>query len=89
MKIRPIGDRVVVEPLEEEQKTPSGIYIPDTAKEKEMKGRIVAIGNKVDKELDLKEEDIILYAKYAGTEIEIDDKKYLILKQSDILAKIE
>ena len=87
VKIKPLADRVLVEPKEAEEKTASGIYIPDTAKEKPQRGKVVAagIGTK-DVTMEVKVGDEILYGKYAGTEISLDGKDYLIMKQSDILA---
>ncbi|MBC8320033.1 MAG: co-chaperone GroES [Bacteroidetes bacterium] len=89
LNIRPLGERVVVEPAKAEEKTASGIIIPDTAKEKPNQGTVVAVP-KADKEnpVTLKVGDKILYGKYAGTEIEIDGKDYLIMKVEDILAVI-
>lgn len=85
--IKPLADRVVIEPKEAETKTASGIYIPDTAKEKPQQGTIVAAGpGKNDEPMEVKVGDTVLYGKYAGTEVTVDDKKYLIVKQSDILA---
>lgn len=85
--IRPLADRVVVEPKEAETKTASGLYIPDTAKEKPQQGVVVAVGpGKKDEPMEVKEGDVVLYGKYAGTEVSVEDKKYLIMKQSDILA---
>ncbi|MCQ2169603.1 MAG: co-chaperone GroES [Bacteroidales bacterium] len=87
MMIKPLADRVVIEPKEAETKTASGIYIPDTAKEKPQQGTIVAAGpGKNDEPMEVKVGDTVLYGKYAGTEVTVDDKKYLIVKQSDILA---
>ncbi|MGC8866229.1 MAG: co-chaperone GroES [Bacteroidales bacterium] len=87
MNIKPLGDRVVIEPAEAEKKTASGIIIPDTAKEKPQKGTVVAAGpGKKDEPLTLKVGDVVLYGKYAGTEINIDGKDYLIMRESDILA---
>ena len=87
--IKPLADRVVIEPKEAETKTASGIYIPDTAKEKPQQGTIVAAGpGKKDEPMEVKVGDTVLYGKYAGTEVTVDDKKYLIVKQSDILAII-
>jgi len=87
LKIRPLADRVVVEPAEAEQKTASGIIIPDTAKEKPQRGTIVAVGNgKKDEPMTVKTGDVVLYGKYSGTEIEIDGRKVLIMKESDIFA---
>ena len=78
---------MVIEPKEAETKTASGIYIPDTAKEKPQQGTIVAAGpGKKDEPMEVKVGDMVLYGKYAGTEVTVDDKKYLIVKQSDILA---
>ena len=94
MKLKPLGDRVVVKPIEQEEITAGGIVLPETAKEKPQRGEIVAAGpGRVEDgkrvELDVKEGDIVLFAKYAGTEIKIEGKKVLILKESDILAIIE
>ena len=87
--IRPLADRVVIEPKEAETKTASGLYIPDTAKEKPQQGTVVAAGpGKKDEEMEVKVGDVVLYGKYSGTEVTVDDKKYLIMKQSDILAII-
>lgn len=87
MNIKPLADRVLVEPAAAEEKTASGIIIPDTAKEKPQKGSIVAIGNgKKDEPLTVKVGDNVLYGKYAGTEITVDGKDYLIMRESDILA---
>jgi chaperonin GroES len=90
--LKPLGNRVVVEPLEQEEITAGGIVLPDTAKEKPQKGTIVAVGpGERDEDgdriaLDVKVGDVVLYAKYSGTEIKIDGKKVLILRESDILA---
>ena len=87
MNIRPLADRVVILPAPAEEKTVGGIIIPDTAKEKPLKGEVKAVGNGTkDEEMILKEGDQVLYGKYAGTEIEIDGTKYLIMRQSDVLA---
>ena len=87
--IKPLADRVVIEPQEAQTKTASGLFIPDTAKEKPQQGTIVAAGpGKKDEPMDVKVGDVVLYGKYAGTEVTVDDKKYLIVKQSDILAII-
>ncbi|HPU47530.1 MAG TPA: co-chaperone GroES [Bacteroidales bacterium] len=89
MKIKPLADRVVIEPAPAEEKTAGGIIIPDTAKEKPLKGTVVAVGNgKKDEPMTVKVGDQVLYSKYAGTEITIDGKEYLIVKESDILAII-
>lgn len=89
VKIKPLADRVLVEPQEAEQKTASGIYIPDTAKEKPQRGKIVAAGpGTKDEKMEVKPGDIVLYGKYSGTEISYDGKDYLIMRQSDVLAVI-
>ena len=85
--IRPLADRVLIEPKEAETKTASGIYIPDTAKEKPQQGVVLAAGpRKKDEPMEVKVGDNVLYGKYAGTEVTVDGKTYLIVKQSDILA---
>ncbi|MCD6539533.1 MAG: co-chaperone GroES [Candidatus Omnitrophica bacterium] len=95
MKIQPLGDRVVVKPLEAEEKTKGGIVIPDTAKEKPQEGEVVAVGpgkREGDKAvpLEVKVGDRVLYGKYSGTEIRDDEgQEYLILREEDILAKVE
>ncbi|KAA6351283.1 10 kDa chaperonin [termite gut metagenome] len=87
MNVKPLADRVLVLPAPAEEKTVGGIIIPDTAKEKPMKGEVIAVGQgKNDEEMVLKSGDTVLYGKYAGTELEIDGKKYLIMRQSDVLA---
>ena len=87
--IKPLADRVVVEPKEAETKTASGLYIPDAAKEKPQQGTVIAVGpGTKDVEMEVKVGDVVLYGKYAGTEVSFEDKKYLIMKQSDILAII-
>ena len=87
MKIKPLADRVLVLPAPAEEKTIGGIIIPDSAKEKPLNGKVIAIGNGTkDEEMVVKPDDTVLYGKYAGTEIELDGEKYLIMKQSDILA---
>ena len=89
MNIKPLADRVLVLPAQEEEKV-GGIIIPDTAKEKPQRGKIVATGNGTkDEEMILKEGDIVLYGKYSGTEIELDGEKYLMMRQSDVLAVVE
>jgi len=94
-KIRPLGDRVVVEPLEAEEKTKGGIILPDTAKEKPQEGKVVAVGKgKMNDKgelvpLEVKVGDKVLYGKYAGTEVTVDDKQYIILREDDILAIVE
>ncbi|MCQ2154044.1 MAG: co-chaperone GroES [Bacteroidales bacterium] len=88
--IRPLSDRVVIEPKEAEAKTASGIYIPDTVKEKPQQGTVVAVGpGKKDEPMELKAGDTVLYGKYSGNEVTVGEKKYLIVKQSDILAVIQ
>ena len=85
--IRPLADRVVLEPKEAETKTAAGLYIPDTAKEKPLKGTVVAVGHGTkDEEMVLKVGDQVLYGKYAGTELELEGQKYLIMRQSDVVA---
>ena len=87
MNLKPLADRVLIEPAAAETKTIGGIIIPDTAKEKPLQGTIVAVGNGTkDEEMILKEGDHVLYGKYAGTEIEHEGKKYLIMRQSDVMA---
>ena len=87
MAIKPLADRVLIEPPAAEEKTIGGIIIPDTAKEKPLQGKVVATGNGTkDEEMVVKEGDTVLYGKYAGTELEYDGKKYLVMRQSDILA---
>ena len=89
LNITPLADRVVVEPAAAEETTASGIIIPDTAKEKPQKGSIVAVGSgKKDEPLTVKVGDAVLYGKYAGTEITIDGKDYLIMRESDIFAVV-
>ncbi|MBA7465084.1 10 kDa chaperonin 5 [subsurface metagenome] len=96
MKVRPLGDRVLVKPLEEvEEKKKGGIIIPDTAKEKPQEGKVIAVGKgKITEQgktlpLDVKVGDRILFGKYSGNEIKIDDKDYLIVREEDILGIIE
>ena len=87
MNVKPVADRVLISPAPAEEKTVAGIIIPDTAKEKPLKGKVVAVGDGTkDEKMVLKAGDEVLYGKYAGTEIEIDDEKYLIMRQSDVLA---
>ena len=94
MKIQPLADRVVVQPLEENEQKKGSIIIPDTAKEKPQQGKIVAVGpGKLTDEgklvkMEVKKGDKILYGKYSGTEVTIDGEEYLIMRESDILAKI-
>lgn len=92
MNLKPLADRLVVEPTEQEEMTASGIYVPETAKEKPQEGKVVAVGpgrrdeagNRI--AMDVAEGDRVLYARYAGTEVKLGSKKYLILKESDVLA---
>ena len=87
MTIKPLADRVLVEPAVAEEKTVGGIIIPDTAKEKPLQGKVLAVGNGTkDEEMVVKEGDTVLYGKYAGTELEYEGKKYLVMRQNDILA---
>ena len=87
MSIKPLADRVLIEPAPAETKTVGGIIIPDTAKEKPLQGTIVAVGKGTkDEEMVLKQGDTVLYGKYAGTELEFEGKKYLIMRQSDVVA---
>jgi len=89
MSIKPLADRVLVKPAAAEEKTIGGIIIPDTAKEKPLKGEVIAVGNGTkDEEMVLKPGDNVLYGKYAGTEIELSGEQYLIMRQSDVLAII-
>jgi chaperonin GroES len=95
MKIRPLGDKVLVERVEAESKTAGGIVLPDTAKEKPQRGKVVAVGegkmleNGSRKEIQVKKGDLVLFTSYAGTEVKIDGKEYLIMDESDIMAVIE
>jgi chaperonin GroES len=95
LKVKPLGDRLVVKPLEQEEVTPSGIVIPETAKEKPQKGEVLAVGpgGRDDSgeriPMDVSVGDTVLFAKYGGTEIKLDSEKLLILRESDILALIE
>jgi chaperonin GroES len=95
MKIRPLGDKVLVERLEAESKTAGGIVLPDTAKEKPQRGKVVNVGagkmleNGTRKDVQVKKGDTVLFTSYAGTEIKIDGKEYLIMDESDIMAVIE
>lgn len=87
MNIRPLADRVLILPAPAEEKTIGGIIIPDTAKEKPLKGEVIAAGNGTkDEEMVLKAGDQVLYGKYSGTEVELEGTKYLIMRQSDVLA---
>lgn len=87
VNIQPLADRVLVEPAAAEEKTASGLFIPDTAKEKPQKGTVVAVGSgKKDEPMTVKVGDTVLYGKYAGTELSVDGKDYLIMRESDIFA---
>ena len=95
MKLKPLGDRLIVQALEEEEKTASGIVLPDTAKEKPQRGKVLAVGDgKVSEDsgkrvpLDVSEGDEVLYSKYGGTEIKVDGEDLLVLRESDVLAKV-
>jgi chaperonin GroES len=96
MKLKPLGDRLIVRAIEEEATTASGIVLPDTAKEKPQKGKVIAVGEgKIAEDtgkrvpLDVTEGDEVLYSKYGGTEINIDGEELLVLRESDVLAKIQ
>jgi chaperonin GroES len=95
LNLRPLSDRLVVEPQEKEEKTASGIILPETAKEKPQKGSVLAVGpGRTDDngrriEMDVKTGDVVLYARFAGTDVKINDRKLLILKESDVLAIVE
>ena len=96
LKLRPLADRVIVEPLEGEEKTAGGILLPETAKEKPQEGLIVAVGpgrwdedGKKRMEMEVALNDRVIYSKYSGSEVKIEDKKYLILSEKDILAVVE
>ena len=91
-KIKPLGDRILIEPEEREEVTKSGLVLPDTAKEKPQQGKVLAVGGgRVSDDgatipLEIKEGDLVLYAKYAGTEVRLDDEEYLIISERDVLA---
>lgn len=90
MNIKPLADRVLIEPTAAEETTMAGIIIPDSAKEKPLKGKVLATGQGTkDEEMILKVGDVVLYGKYAGTEIELEGTKYLMMRQSDVLAVVE
>ncbi len=95
MNLKPLGDRIVVEPVEQEEQTALGIFLPETAKEKPQQGKVIASGPGARKEngdriaMDVKVGDKVLYARYAGTNVKLDGKEYLILKESDVLAVVE
>lgn len=90
MNIKPLADRVLIEPTAAEEVTMGGIIIPDSAKEKPLKGKVLAVGHGTkDEPMVLKEGDVVLYGKYAGTEIDLDGTKFLMMRQGDVLAVIE
>ncbi|MBK8293788.1 MAG: co-chaperone GroES [Solirubrobacterales bacterium] len=95
MKLKPLGDRLIVKPVEEEETTESGIFLPETAKEKPQKGTVVAAGDGAIAEdgtrrpLDVSEGDEVLYSKYGGTDITVEGDELLVLRESDILAKVQ
>jgi chaperonin GroES len=95
MNLKPLGDRLIVEPIEQEEMTASGIVLPETAKEKPMQGKVLAAGPGGRKDdgsrivMDVNVGDTVLYAKYAGTEVKLDGKKYLILRETDVLAVLQ
>jgi len=87
LNIKPLADRVVIEPLAAETQTASGLFIPDSAQEKQQKGKVVAVGaGKKDHDMTVKKGDTVLYGKYAGTELKMDSKDYVIMREDDILA---
>lgn len=89
MRVKPLSDRVLIEPKAAEEKTAGGLFIPETAKEKPLAGKVIAVGPGTSEvKMEVKEGDEVLYGKYAGTDVQIDGKDYLIMKQSDILAII-
>jgi len=95
MKLKPLGDRLIIKVVEEEETTASGILLPDTAKEKPQKGKVLAVGKgRVDDNgkrisLDVEEGDEVLYSKYGGTEIKVEGEELLVLRESDVLAKVQ
>ena len=91
MNLKPLGDRIVVEPIEQEEQTALGIFLPETAKEKPQQGKVIAAGPGARKDTGerIKVGDKVLYARYAGTNVKLDGKEYLILKESDVLAVVE
>jgi chaperonin GroES len=96
MKLKPLGDRLIVRAIEEEETTASGLLLPDTAKEKPQKGEVIAVGEgRYDEDgekripLDVSQGDTVLYSKYGGTEIKVDGEDLLVLRESDVLAKVE
>jgi len=89
MKIKPLGKRVLIKPVKEEEKTKGGIFIPETAKEKKKQGIVVETGTVEDKDFPVKKGDVVLYTGYSSEELEVDGEKYLILESKDVIAKIE
>jgi len=89
MKVIPLGERLLIKPIKEEKKTEGGIVLPDSAKEKPMKAEVIAVGKLDEDKIDVKVGDKVIFSKYAGTEIKINDEDYLIIDANDILAKIE
>ena len=89
MHIKPLGKRVLIKPVKEEERTSGGIYIPENAKEKKKQGIVMELGNIEEKELPIKKGDTVLYTGYSSEEMEINGEKYLILESKDIIAKIE
>jgi chaperonin GroES len=96
LKLKPLGDRLILRAIEEEETTASGLVLPDTAKEKPQKGKVLAVGDgKINEDtgkrtpLDVKEGDEVLYSKYGGTEIKVDGEELLVLRESDVLAKVQ
>jgi chaperonin GroES len=96
VNLKPLGDRLVVEPIEQEELTPSGIMLPETAREKPVRGKVLAIGPGAHKKedgsrmaMDVRKGDTVLYPKYAGTEVKIENRKYLILRETDVLAIVQ
>ncbi len=88
MKVIPLGSRLLIKPIQEEKKTEGGIVIPETAKEKPMKAEVLEVGKEVE-DLDVKPKDKVIFSKYAGTELKIDEENYIIIDQDDVLAKLE
>ena len=95
MKLKPLGDRLIVRAVEEEETTASGLVLPDTAKEKPQKGEVLAVGDGARDDdgeripLDVATGDVVLYSKYGGTEVKVDGEDLLVLRESDVLAKVE
>ncbi|KAF2955923.1 co-chaperone GroES [Marinitoga sp. 38H-ov] len=88
MKVKPLGNRLLIKPVIEEKKTEGGIVLPDTAKEKPMRAEVIAVGN-IDSDVELNVGDHVIFAKYSGTEVKIDDEDYILIDVDDILAKYE